>query len=88
MEDAIRPKTCISFTILVFWGAVPTHESYLRSARLDEKIIDMFWTPQIIIGNPRNTKKNQEIALISRLMQLTDNAIHNRQIKLITRACH
>ena len=39
---------------IALFEAVPTQ---MNLRILDRKIIDIFWTPLIILGNPRNTHK-------------------------------
>ena len=49
------PKTASYGPKMFLFEAIPTQTFFLRSAGLDEKIIDLL--DPLNIGNPRNTKK-------------------------------
>ena len=62
MEVAIRLKVVKHISKTLYFEANPTQnnptqKSFIRSVGLELKVIDIFWTPPLIIGNPRNTEK-------------------------------
>ena len=57
MDVAIRPKL-VSIFILNnnVSSRIPLRRVFVKSVRLDKKIIDILWTPVVLAGDPRNTK--------------------------------
>ena len=58
MEVAIRPKVVQHIFKILTFEATPKQNVFIRSAGLDTKISDIFWTP-FIIGDPRDTENNK-----------------------------